>query len=71
MIIILSSVLLNTAIDADTASAKYPFIDKVFTVYDKEHAQDVNINCGARSCAECQRCYHKSEGIEYINELLK
>lgn len=71
MIIILSSVLLNVAMDAELVTKKYPFIDKVFTVYDKEHSNDVTINCGSRSCAECQRCYHKAESIEYVNELLK
>lgn len=71
LIIILSSVQLNMSADAEIVGNKYPFIDKVFTVYDKDHAQDVSINCGARSCAECQRCYHKADGIEYINELLK
>lgn len=71
LIIILSSVILNVAVDADMVAKKYPFIDKVFTVYDKAHAENVTINCGARSCAECQRCYHKSEGIEFVNELLK
>ena len=71
LIIILSSVLLNVSVDADQVAQKYPFIDKVFTVYDKEHAESVNINCGARSCATCQRCYHKADGIEYVNELLK
>lgn len=66
MIIILSSVLLNE----QTAPA-HEFIDKVFTVYDKEHAEAVGINCGARSCAECRRCYTKTNEVEYINELLK
>lgn len=70
-IVILSSVLLNVSADADQVTSKYPFIDKVFTVYDKEHAENVTINCGARSCATCQRCYHKTAGLEYVNELLK
>lgn len=47
---------------------KYDFIDKTFTVYDK--TQDVEINCGARSCITCQKCYHKN-GIDDIRELLK
>ena len=48
----------------------YGFIDKVFTVYDKEHADGVNINCGARDCATCGKCYKKN-GVVFINEKLK
>lgn len=66
-IIILSSILMNTPNESIT----YGFIDKVFTVYDKEHAESVNINCGARKCVECRRCYTKTDSIEYVNELLK
>lgn len=52
---------------------KYWFIDKVFTVFDEEYIEENNviINCGARSCRTCKRCYTPSEGIEYINEKLK
>ena len=66
MIIVQSSVLLNQ----ETTPAN-EYIDKVFTVYDKQHAENVNINCGGRKCAECLRCYTKSDEIEYIAELLK
>lgn len=48
----------------------YEFIDKVFTVYDAEHAHGININCGARDCATCGKCYHKND-IVFINEKLK
>ena len=53
-------------------AVKHPIADKVFTVYTKEYAIEHNIviNCGARSCVTCQRCYHKG-GETYINELLK
>ena len=46
--------------------------DKVFTVYDAEHIEGntININCGARSCATCQRCYKKGTGT-IVNEKLK
>lgn len=48
--------------------SKYPFIDEIFTVYTPEFAaeNDVDINCGARSCATCKKCYiggHKSYNI--------
>jgi len=48
--------------------AKYPFVDKIFTVYDKTHAKE--INCGARSCRTCGRCYSK-DTERIINEMLK
>lgn len=37
-------------------------VDKVFTVYDDEHIEkdNVDINCGARDCNTCRRCYKKS-----------
>ena len=51
-------------------SSGYDFIDKVFTVFDDAHADGVNINCGARDCATCGKCYHKND-IVFINEKLK
>lgn len=65
LIIIYSSPKVNTVCDPE-----YVFIDKVFTVYDKAHAADVKINCGARHCLTCGRCYSKRTG-RYVNELLK
>lgn len=68
--IVLSSPLVNKPIKA----TKYSFIDKIFTVYDKQTAQAININCGARSCLACGRCYRPNpngEQIQYINEILK
>lgn len=46
----------------------YDFVDKVFTVY--ADCEGVEINCGARNCFECHKCYTKSK-VEYINEKLK
>ena len=71
--IVLSSPILNRPLRAVTSS-KYDFIDKIFTVYDKQHAAGVGINCGARSCLACGRCYRPNpEGvkIQFVNELLK
>lgn len=68
--IVLSSPLINKPIKL----TKYGFIDKIFTVYDKTGAKDVNINCGARSCLSCGRCYRPNPDgvkIQYVNELLK
>ena len=46
----------------DNKLNKYPFIDKIFTVYTKEYikANNIEINCGARSCLSCHKCYVKS-----------
>ena len=52
--------------------AAHPLVDKIFVVYDKEHAPAVAINCGARRCLECQICYHKDKfGARIIREVLK
>ena len=69
--IIYSSPCLNHCAN-DSIFKIFPFIDKVFTVYDKKTAKanGVEINCGARKCATCLNCY-KANGIKFINELLK
>lgn len=64
--IILSSLFLNDVAD----KSKWSFVDKVFTVYDKDHLDGVQINCGAKKCIECKLCYTKNN-VEYINEKLK
>lgn len=49
-----------------------PIVDKVFTVYDEKTIaqKSVEINCGARCCATCRRCYRKdTESV--VNEKLK
>lgn len=53
--IILSSMNLNKP----AAGVRFPFVDKVFTVYDDAtiEAENIDINCGARSCMGCQLCY--------------
>lgn len=65
--IIYSSMFIN-----ERADKIYNFIDKIFTVYDKDHAdkKKSKINCGARSCFKCHKCYEKNR-ILYINEKLK
>lgn len=66
--IILSSMF----IDKRTENNQYDFIDKVFTVYSKDYIKEnkININCGARSCLNCHKCYEKNR-IKYVNEKLK
>lgn len=68
LIIIGSSLMINIKSDF----SKYDFIDKTFTVYDNNAIQEnnININCGARSCINCLKCYKKN-GINEISEKLK
>lgn len=65
--IVLSSLFLN-----QERKNPFPFVDKVFTVYDSEYIgkNDVNINCGAKNCFTCGLCYEKN-GVTVINEKLK
>jgi len=69
LIIIISSPFVNQQLDI----AAYPWADKIFTVYSAEYAalHRVKINCGALSCATCQKCYNRENATVYINELLK
>ena len=70
LIMVFSSLYLNKP-QVPKASIKY--FDHNFTVYDHETAAfygDGFINCGARSCDTCRRCYTK--GTEFsVRELLK
>lgn len=70
LVIIGSSYFVNEPMDA--FYNKYSFIDKVFTVYDKTYIANANIeiNCGARSCLQCGRCYENLGG-RAVNEKLK
>ena len=70
LVIVYSSPLLNVPVI--TIFARYDFVDKVFTVYDKATIaeQNININCGAKSCASCGLCYFDKK-VKYINEQLK
>lgn len=53
LVVILSSMHLN-----QRAAVKYDFIDKVFTVYDKDHFDEAEgFTCKGKSCAECAHCY--------------
>lgn len=51
---------------------RFSFIDKMFFVHGKKAAaeNDININCGARNCLTCGRCYTKRTA-PIVNELLK
>lgn len=66
--IVLSSHYLNVVADI----SEFSFVDKVFTVFDKNYIKEheIDINCGSKSCLSCGICYRKNE-IVYINEKLK
>ena len=68
--IVVSSPLLNKPLELDRE--KYWMVDHVFTVYDKKFiaANNIEINCGARNCLGCSKCYLDSDTF-YINEQLK
>jgi hypothetical protein len=65
--IVLSSLFINKE-----RVSKYDFVDKIFTVYDKDYIEEnnVNINCGANNCFTCGLCYEKND-VRVINERLK
>lgn len=48
----------------------HPLVDYIFVVMDKEHAKNVEINCGARHCLSCLHCYKKGNK-RIIREVLK
>ena len=68
LIIVLSSQRLNVVADI-----VYKFVDIVFTVYTADYAieNNITINCGSRDCINCLRCYTKTNGVIYVNEMLK
>lgn len=55
----LQIILSSMGINKPAAGDRFPFVNKVFTVYDDETIarEQIDINCGARSCMGCQRCY--------------
>ena len=65
--IVLSSLFINKE-----RKNLFPFVDKVFTVYDSNFIEEnnIDINCGARNCFSCGLCYEKN-GVSVINEKLK
>ncbi len=73
LIIVYSSPIINKAVDLQKMQNVFPFIDKVFTVWDSAESAvnaGVKINCGAAACIKCLQCY-KKDGENVISELLK
>ena len=52
---------------------KWPFVDKIFSVYDPQFIQDNNItiNCGGLDCMGCLTCYLSKTEKNLIFEKLK
>lgn len=71
--IIYSAPIVNHAIDVEKTKRSFPYVDAVFTVYDKKHVAEnnVEINCGAKSCITCRNCYDRSDFYSDIKEQLK
>lgn len=65
--IVLSSLFINKK-----RNNAFPFVDKVFTVYDPQYIEshNVEINCGSKNCFSCGLCYEKND-VAIINEKLK
>ena len=71
MTFIVSSPMLNEVVNLPEFIK--PYTDHVFTVYDKEHVErnGISVNCGARDCNACMRCYTLENREFQIAELLK
>ena len=65
--IVLSSPYINVKV-----KNKWIFVDKIFTVYDKQFIADnnVDINCHGKKCLKCKLCY-QNNGVIDIREQLK
>ena len=72
MIVIYSALFIDRPVSITKLLKAFPFIDKVFTVFTKRYAKknNIDINCGARCCATCKRCYDRNTGT-CVNEILK
>lgn len=70
--VVYSSPQVNKRLEMVSIKPWAPFVDKVFTVYDKDYIEDhkVKINCGGKSCSSCGLCYF-NKSVTYINEQLK
>lgn len=69
--LIMSSQYIN--VQAVIPESMKHLVDAVFTVYTAKYAEKygIVINCGARACLSCLRCYTNFDGVKYVNELLK
>lgn len=72
LIVILSAPRVNDTMTFQEAKNAWPFIDKLFTVYDKPFISytGIEINCGGRHCLSCLRCYEHNDVVK-LNEQKK
>ena len=65
----LQIVLSSMGLNKPSKGERFPFVNKVFTVYDEETIarEGVDINCGARSCMGCRICYNPNpKGVDVL-----
>ena len=55
----------------DTRQDPPKHFDKTFSVVEPDHELAKSVNCGARRCVACQKCYQKDNGITQLIEILK
>lgn len=65
--------VISSPIIGKVAEKKYAWIDKIFTVYSADQIEkgNIDINCGARCCMTCRRCYDRRNTETYVSEKLK
>lgn len=70
--IVYSGYKINEDISYEEIHEKYPFVDKVFIVFDKNYVREngIEINCGGRHCRGCLICYEKND-IHVVHEQLR
>lgn len=72
--VVYSSPLIDKPSDPSKVQKAFPFVDHVFSVFTRDYMvshPEVSINCGAKSCATCQRCYKRRKSADAISELMK
>lgn len=71
LVVVLSSMFVNGHNSISVDQLPW-YVDKTFTVYDKNYIKEngVEINCGAKNCLKCHKCYKKTGAVE-IREQLK
>lgn len=73
MIYIYSNPVIDLLVRLVDIKKKFPFVDKVFSVWTAAGAKKagIKITCGARHCLSCRHCYEFENGYDEINELYR
>lgn len=76
IIFVYSIAELNRIVTPETlkqVQRKYPFVDKIFAVYDEKTIADhsLTVNCGGRDCMACLTCYKTRKQKNIVIEKLK